>query len=125
MFKEICIIRGGIRRGGVILGEQENNSPDDTCTVDDNSERGDSNRNREGSISDDDDEDDCTLVATADVSLSGLEHKGGSLTSDFSPISPTSQVLIDSINRKRRRESPDAVAFTVKSAYAMTCSLAG
>ena len=52
-------------------------------------------------------------------------HKGESLTSDFSPISPTSQVLIDSINRKtgRERESPDAGAFRVKTAYVMTCSL--
>lgn len=49
-------------------------------------------------------------------------HKGGSLTSDFTPISHTSQVLIESINRKRGRESPDA---RVKSAYVMTCSLAG
>lgn len=69
------------------------------------------------------------MVATAVVALASQEHKGGSLTSDFSPISPTSQVLIDSINRKRGgdrgRESPDAGAFRVKSAYVMTCSLAG
>lgn len=68
-------------------------------------------------------------MASAVVVLASQEHKGGSLTSDFSPISPTSQILIDSINRKggreRGRESPDAGAFRVKSAYVMTCSLAG
>ncbi len=68
--------------------------------------------------------------------LASPGHKGGSVTSDFSPIPPTSQVLIDSINRKRGgergregerggRESPDSGAFRVKSAYVMTCSLAG
>lgn len=75
-----------------------------------------------------DDDDYGTVVATAVVVLVGQEHKGGSVTSDFSPIPPTSQVLIDSINRKRGgergRESPDVGAFRVKSAYVMTCSLA-
>lgn len=50
---------------------------------------------------DGDDGDYGPVVATADVVLASQGHKGGSLTSDFSPISPTSQVLIDSINRKR------------------------
>lgn len=41
-----------------------------------------------------------TGVATAVVVLVEQEHKGGPVTSDFSPIFPTSQVLIESINRK-------------------------
>lgn len=49
------------------------------------------------------------------------KHEGGSLTSDFCPIPATSQILIESINRGRGRESPDS---GVKSAYVMTCSLA-
>lgn len=51
-----------------------------------------------------DDDDYGTVVATAVVVLVGQEHKGGSVTSDFSPIPPTNQVLIDSINRKRGGE---------------------
>lgn len=55
-------------------------------------------------------------------SLGAKNMKEGSLTSDFSPVPATSQILIESINRGRGRESPDS---GVKSAYVMTCSLAG
>lgn len=64
------------------------------------------------------------VVETVGAVMVSQGHKRGSLTCDFSPISPTCQVLIDSINRGGV-ESPDAGAFRVKSAYVMTCSPAG
>lgn len=63
-----------------------------------------------------------TVLASTAVILLSQTHEGGSRTSDLSPIPLTSQILIESINRRRGRESPDA---GVKSAYVMTCSLAG
>ena len=107
---------GGGGGGGVILGMQNNNSTDDACGFDGSGDgedwHGNDSVGEADGISDDDDDDDgmAMTVITAQwwaagvVVLASREQKGGSVTSDFSTISPTSQVLIDSINRRRGGE---------------------